>query len=128
MTHTRERGVAVRVHPFRRIADDLREEILDGRLAPGARLPSENDLAAQYTTTRATVRKAIALLRGEGYIAGAQGSGSYVRSRPALLMVCSGSSTRRETGSPLRPATTTDPPGETCQAQPAMDCHARGGL
>ncbi|WP_433382851.1 GntR family transcriptional regulator [Streptosporangium sp. CA-115845] len=92
------------LHPFRRIADDLREEILDGRLAPGARLPSENELAVRYATTRTTVRKAIALLRGEGYIASAQGSGSYVRSRPALLMISTGSQwrSRRDGGiSPL---------------------------
>ena len=34
--------------PAHRITDDLRGEILAGGLAPGARLPSENDVAERY--------------------------------------------------------------------------------
>ncbi|GIH95373.1 GntR family transcriptional regulator [Planobispora siamensis] len=85
---------------FRRIADELREAILDGHLAPGDQVPSESDLTARYATTRSTVRKAIALLRAEGRIFSSQGSRSYVCSRPALLMVSTGSQwrSRRDEG------------------------------
>ncbi|MCK2214314.1 GntR family transcriptional regulator [Actinomadura sp. ATCC 31491] len=88
------------VPPFRRIADDLRTEILDGRLAPGEKLPSENDLASRYDTTRTTVRKAIALLRAEGHVVSSQGAKTHVRKRPAIMMVSTGTQwrSRREGG------------------------------
>ncbi|MEU4548848.1 GntR family transcriptional regulator [Nonomuraea dietziae] len=44
-----------------RIADGLRRQIVTGELAPGERLPTEHDLAARYSTTHATVRKALAV-------------------------------------------------------------------
>ncbi|WP_327587015.1 GntR family transcriptional regulator [Nonomuraea sp. NBC_00507] len=82
------------VPPFRRIADDLREEILDGRLTAGDPLPSENELAGRYRTTRTTVRKAIALLRAEGHVVSSQGAKTHVRKRPTIIMVSTGSQWR----------------------------------
>lgn len=86
--------------PFRRIADTLRRDIREGRLEPGERLPSENELARQHETTRATVRKAIALLRHEGLVASEQGRGVFVRPRPHIKMLLTGSNWRahRATG------------------------------
>ncbi|MCX5234010.1 GntR family transcriptional regulator [Streptomyces prunicolor] len=49
--------------PYRRIADDLRAAIAAGRLAPGEKLKSENELKDEYGTTRVTVRKALSLLK-----------------------------------------------------------------
>ena len=40
------------------IADGIRAAIREGRLAPGARLPSWNDLATQLGVARGTVRSA----------------------------------------------------------------------
>lgn len=80
--------------PFRRIAETLRGDILAGRLEPGERLLSENELAEQHKTTRTTVRKAIALLRSEGLVASEQGRGAFVRPRPHLKMLLSGSNWR----------------------------------
>jgi GntR family transcriptional regulator/MocR family aminotransferase len=56
----------------------LRLEILQGRLLPGARLPSTRDLAAQYGLARGTVVNAFEQLKSEGYIDGSLGSGTYV--------------------------------------------------
>lgn len=80
--------------PFRRIAETLRGDILAGRLGPGERLLSENELAERHETTRTTVRKAIALLRSEGLVASEQGRGAFVRPRPHLKMLLTGSNWR----------------------------------
>ncbi|MFI1581806.1 GntR family transcriptional regulator [Embleya sp. NPDC020630] len=85
---------------FRRIADDLRASILSGELAPGARLPSENDLKDRYGTTRATVRKSLALLKADGLLISNQGKGVFVRPRPSVRFLTTGTNFRhrRDTG------------------------------
>ncbi|MGZ3143185.1 GntR family transcriptional regulator [Lentzea chajnantorensis] len=85
--------------PFRRIAETLRRDILGGALESGAQLPSENELAERHQTTRTTVRKAIALLRSEGLVMSEQGRGIFVRPRPHLKMVLTGSNWRAHRGS-----------------------------
>lgn len=66
---------------YQQIADELRDDIDEGRLAEGAKLPSERDLAEQYDTSRVTVRQAIAVLRSEGLVAPEHGKGIYVKRR-----------------------------------------------
>ena len=78
--------------PSRRIADDLRESIHSGHLAPGSEMPSENELAAEYSTTRKTARSALAILRSEGLITTGQGRRNYKRS--AGMMSAPGHSRR----------------------------------
>lgn len=56
----------------------IRERILRGVLPSGGRLPSTRDLAARWHVARSTVEAAYDQLRGEGYTAGAVGSGTYV--------------------------------------------------
>jgi GntR family transcriptional regulator len=82
------------VPPFRLIAQELRDGIREGRPAPGERLPSENQLSERYRTTRATVRKAIALLRAEGLVVSEQGRGAFVRPRPLVKMLLTGANYR----------------------------------
>lgn len=65
--------------PARRIADDLRAQIADGRLAPGAKLPAVRVLAERYGVSRNTAGKAVTHLRTEGLITTRYGSGAYVR-------------------------------------------------
>ncbi|WP_051792444.1 GntR family transcriptional regulator [Amycolatopsis jejuensis] len=43
----------------KRIAAELRAAIMQGELAPGAVLPSERQIIAQYGTTKATAGKAL---------------------------------------------------------------------
>jgi GntR family transcriptional regulator / MocR family aminotransferase len=52
----------------RRIYDDLRRQILEGRLKRGARLPSTRSLAVDLRVSRSTVVQAFEQLRAEGYI------------------------------------------------------------
>lgn len=86
--------------PFRRVANELRSQILNGELAPGAKLPSENKLAEQHGVTRVTARKGIALLKAEGLVNSSQGKGAFVRERPHVRMLSTGTNyrERRSTG------------------------------
>ncbi|WP_456598583.1 FadR/GntR family transcriptional regulator [Blastococcus sp. SYSU DS0616] len=50
------------------IAEDLRNEIIVGGLAPGSPLPSEAELMSRYQFSRASVREALRLLESDGLI------------------------------------------------------------
>ena len=72
---------------YRQIADDLREEIITGKLRPGGQLPTEPNMAAKYGASRSTIRLAIGLLIHEGLVETRQGVGTYVAEPPTLLTV-----------------------------------------
>lgn len=57
--------------------DDLKEQILSGQMKAGDKLPSENQLSAQYNVSRQTVRKAIEILTNEGYVYAQHGKGTF---------------------------------------------------
>ena len=63
---------------YRWFYDELRSAILEGRIAPGARLPATRDLAREYKLARATVVTAFEQLKSEGYVEGRVGAGTYV--------------------------------------------------
>jgi GntR family transcriptional regulator/MocR family aminotransferase len=56
----------------------LRDAILSGRLAAGARLPSTRDLALDLEISRNTALEAFTQLTSEGYLEGHVGNGTYV--------------------------------------------------
>ncbi|GAA5168871.1 PLP-dependent aminotransferase family protein [Ornithinimicrobium tianjinense] len=64
---------------YARLADALRQAIVDGRLPQGTRLPSERDLTGPVGLSRTTVTRAYAELRDQGYVVTRRGSGSLVR-------------------------------------------------
>jgi DNA-binding GntR family transcriptional regulator len=61
------------------IADILRERIRSGMLRPRLPVGSEPALMQEFGVARDTVRKAIRLLRDEGYLVTQPGMGSFVR-------------------------------------------------
>jgi DNA-binding FadR family transcriptional regulator len=67
---------------YRQVADQLRALIEEGEFAPGARLPSERDLADQLGISRPTVREALIALEVEGKVRIRVGSGVYVVETP----------------------------------------------
>jgi GntR family transcriptional regulator len=69
---------------YRHIADQLREAIRSGRLAPGAHLPTEQELGERYDVSRNTVRLALAQLANEGMISTSPRRGTFVRDRVTL--------------------------------------------
>lgn len=59
------------------IAEELRSRILNGKVKPKDKLPSENELSAAYQVSRQTVRKALQILQDEGYIYTEHGRGTF---------------------------------------------------
>lgn len=68
----------VPVHVYVQVAADIQADIDAGRLAPGARLPSEIELSQQYGVARLTARRAVTLLREQGKVVTLTGRGTYV--------------------------------------------------
>jgi GntR family transcriptional repressor for pyruvate dehydrogenase complex len=66
----------------RRLFEQLAEEIKNGRLAAGARLPTEAELTRAARVSRTVVREAVAALRAEGLVVTRQGVGAFVSAEP----------------------------------------------
>src|SRR5262245_58061903 len=64
---------------YAQLLDELRQQIADGLLLPGDRLPSESQLMEAYGISRGTVRHAVSILVHEGLIDRTHGAGSFVR-------------------------------------------------
>lgn len=60
------------------VRDEVRQGIEDGTYPVGSAIPSENDLAARFGTTRQTARGAVDGLVAEGLVRRVQGKGAYV--------------------------------------------------
>jgi len=63
---------------FVQIAEQLADDIVDGSLAEGTRVPSTNELAAFYRINPATAAKGINLLVDEGVLEKRRGIGMFV--------------------------------------------------
>src|SRR5690554_7246196 len=60
---------------WRIVLEHVERELLDGRLGPGDRLPSERDLSTDLGVGRSSVREALRVLEVLGLIRTATGSG-----------------------------------------------------
>ncbi|MGH3933950.1 MAG: GntR family transcriptional regulator [Pseudonocardiaceae bacterium] len=72
---------------WRQVMADLRRWIADQALPPGARLPSEAELAERFSVHRLTVRQALGELARAGVIRTVHGRGSYVADLPYRFRV-----------------------------------------
>ena len=63
---------------YQRVHDAVMARIVSGDLTPGAMLPSEFDLAAQYSVSQGTARKALNKLEQSGLVERHQGKGTFV--------------------------------------------------
>ncbi len=70
----RGEGVAL----WRQITQQMEREISGGQYGPGARLPTEAELAERFAVNRHTVRRAMEELEGRGMVRIEQGRGSFV--------------------------------------------------
>jgi GntR family transcriptional repressor for pyruvate dehydrogenase complex len=61
------------------VAEQLRDAILDGRLAAGRKLPPERELALEFRVNRTSIREAIKVLEGLGLVRVRQGDGATVQ-------------------------------------------------
>lgn len=53
---------------FQDLVGQIQEAILDGRLQPGDKLPSQRELVAMFQTSRASIREALRVLEQKGLI------------------------------------------------------------
>lgn len=67
---------------YRQLVDALKAQIESGELEAGELIPSETELEQLTGLARGTIRKAIGVLREDGFIVTTPGKGSYVAERP----------------------------------------------
>jgi GntR family transcriptional regulator len=81
---------------YRRIAQDLQQQIDSGTLLPGEKLPTEQQLSDKYEASRNTVRDAIKWLTSRTLVEKRAGQGTFVVKRPTPFVTTLSAS--QETG------------------------------
>jgi len=71
---------------YYQIKQQLLDQISDGRLKPGAMLPSEAQLSAEYNVSRITVRRSLRELVQQGILYSLQGKGTFAARAPIREM------------------------------------------
>ncbi|MEV1061838.1 GntR family transcriptional regulator [Streptomyces sp. NPDC050263] len=64
--------------PYQHAADELRRDILQGRIKPGEQMPAIRELQERFGVANMTARSALNVLRDEGLIYTIHGRGSFV--------------------------------------------------
>lgn len=70
--------VSKALKPYEKIAAEIVERIKAGELRPDFPIPSEKTLRQQHDVAKGTVRRAVALLRDQGWVFTVEKRGSYV--------------------------------------------------
>jgi GntR family transcriptional regulator/MocR family aminotransferase len=110
-----------RVPLYRQLYENLRQAILNGQLAPGTRLPSTREVAAELGLSRNTVMNAFEQLLAEGYVEGHVGSGTFVsQALPDELLTARAGSGRRF--GPRRRRQTLSRRGQLLASTPVRAC------
>ncbi len=65
-------------HPFKQIADQIKEYILTGQYPPGTLLPSVRDIVKTTGVSLTTAQKAFSLLQQENLVYSSSGKGTFV--------------------------------------------------
>jgi len=73
------------IYLYRKIAEEIRQQILQGQLSPGDRLPSVRQMAAQWDCTVGTVQRAYQELALLGLVVSRAGQGTRVVSSARLV-------------------------------------------
>lgn len=63
--------------PYARVKQHLKDRLAAGDWAPGAQMPSEAELVAQFGVSRMTVNRALKELQAEGFVDRVQGVGTF---------------------------------------------------
>jgi GntR family histidine utilization transcriptional repressor len=63
--------------PYQRVKRHLKDALAAGRWRPGALMPSETELTAQFGVSRMTVNRALRELQAEGLVERVQGVGTF---------------------------------------------------
>jgi GntR family transcriptional regulator len=68
---------------YAQLVTAIQDRITSGAYAPGSLMPTEAALTAEFGVSRATVVRALQLLKADGWVESHQGRGTYVRAAPA---------------------------------------------
>lgn len=71
---------------YRRIAEDLRQQIQSGQLSPNRQLPPEDKLRERFSASRNTIRDAVKFLISLGLVETRPGQGTFVVDPPDPLV------------------------------------------
>ena len=69
----------------RRILNELRRQIVEGRFPPGSQLPRREDLEAHFHVSPLTLQKALSSLISDGFVYAKTGQGTFVVDEPPHL-------------------------------------------
>ena len=72
---------------YEQVVSQVKQEILNGSLAPESKLPSVRELAGELRISALTVKKAYDTLEQEGFIVTVHGKGSFVNFANQNLML-----------------------------------------
>lgn len=70
---------------YYQIKQSIKNSIINGEYSPGAKIPSENELADKFKVNRLTVRQAILQLIQEGFLVSKRGRGTFVTTNEDLI-------------------------------------------
>lgn len=70
---------SINVPVYIQLADDIRSMITSGKIKPGEKLMSENEMMREYGVARLTVREALSVLVNEGLIEKKHGKGTFCK-------------------------------------------------
>ena len=84
--------------PYQLVIDHIKDDILNGVLKPGDRLPGERELAEQLGISRNSVREGLRILENMGVTASRHGAGHYVSLRSRRIWTRSCPRRLRRTG------------------------------
>jgi GntR family histidine utilization transcriptional repressor len=73
------------IAPYARIKRHVMQRIESGQWASATRVPSENQLAAEFGVSRMTARRALLDLAQEGWLVRSQGLGTFVADRKPVM-------------------------------------------
>ena len=85
-----------------RIAADIRRKIMAGDWEPGRKVPTNEQLRAQYETSNVTIQRALQILKDEKFLEGQTGIGVFVRSERAQTITPAHYIAPSEPGQPYR--------------------------
>lgn len=75
-----------RIGAGEQVLNDLRDQILSGRLPRGTRLPSEKELASHYGVSAPTIREAVRALSAMSLVEARHGAGTFITAESDALM------------------------------------------
>lgn len=71
-------GEPYNIPKYLKIVEDIRHDILSGKLKHGEKICSENEIISKYRVSSTTARKSLDILRKDNLIESIQGKGSFV--------------------------------------------------